>query len=168
MRTQSMPSFDELESALNQNQSQDMNGFEIDENSSQPTSSGYPLPTSNTIHSFPHYALMETTPDHTPNGWSSGSPLNRRGRSNTDPTLHNVHLTAESEAKTPAKGKRVMSLGPNEEVSQRISSKKKTRVSLSLEPDMTQSEMNVLRLARDLSEGAITFEGGQYKNRKQR
>ena len=174
VRSQSTPNIAEL----------DMGG-DIDLGPEGPREHSGIVPSS-TIHCFPNYALIGASADHTPrrqtplttttmvasNGtYMSGmtEQIETRMRSFTDPSVFRISSTGEEEREERGKSPLVVSeLDKGQAEDGKVRSKKAGKLEpVEEQSGVSKSDASVLQLAKDLSEGSITFEGGQFKTMKQ-
>ena len=118
------------------------------------------IPGSTLNHSFHNYAHMGATVDHSTRTFAGGTvmynseasrsvPPKRRARSLVDPS--------EEE-------KKAQTLSHEEQKGKQVASESKGKRKGKMKEEISREEREVLQLARNLSEGTITFEDGQFKN----
>ena len=141
---------------------------------------------SSTIHCFPNYALIGASADHTPRRQtplatttmvaSNGTHMARmteqiesRMRSFTDPSVFRISSIGEEERQQGGTSPAAASeLDKGEVEGGKVRGKKVGRLkAVEEQPGVSKSDASVLQLAKDLSEGSIMFEGGQFKTMKQ-
>ena len=133
------------------------------------------------VHSFPHYALINASENYTPKGHtsmnaSSGmamavmrAQMRTRDRSYTTPNrVISMQSSGEEEMERREKPLTASEWDEgNAGDDQARSVKVEKRESRREQPHVPKPDASVLQLAKDLSDGSITFEGGQFRTTKQ-
>jgi len=136
-----------------------------------------------TVHSFPHYAVISASENYTPKSHtsinaSSGMPMavmsaqmRTRERSYTTPTALTVMATQSADEDGMEQKEKPLTVSQLDEGDMGDSQARTRKVekleSTRNQPHVPKPDTSVLQLAKDLSEGSITFEGGQFRTTKQ-
>jgi len=136
-----------------------------------------------TVHSFPHYAVISASENYTPKSHtsinaSSGMPMavmsaqmRTRERSYTTPTALTVMATQSADEDGMEQKEKPLTVSQLDEGDMGDSQARTRKVekleSTRNQPHVPKPDTSVLQLAQDLSEGSITFEGGQFRTTKQ-